>query len=340
MAKRTRFRGRKRRRTRRFSRRRSKKRVKRRRRGGSRLADKRINTLVEKRMSEIAAKAVAKQHAPDYLYVRGLWENINANPTWDTFWHTDVWPDLANFETLSPAPGQFWSKEIGKCGGYTETNISGQLVNPGGMEPRDMYIHIKALEMDFRFVNENAKTVMVDMQLTRFGYDKNAAYFSQNPNVQLIPSPLYPDHPPFTSPNTLNSAFKRAYKQTDTDHPRRVWQVLARKRITLRPSRMIDDPAGAANSARLNTVIYHKLKLAKYYKKAGQKERYKILGGQQEGPLAAGLRGSLLDHRYFISIRVTERVRMVGITSVKFAASGLLARQMVFDTIASVGAGT
>ena len=336
MAKRTRYRGRKRRSSRRVSRRRSKKKFKRRRGARSRLADKRINTLVEKRMSQIAAKQIAKQHRPDYKFVRGLIERLNPNPSWATYWEEDVWPAIDNFYPLLPGPAGFFVLEIAKCGGYLENLVSTQMVNPGGMEPRDMYIALKSIQSDFRFVNSNTQSAVVDMQITRFGYDKSQAYFTAQPSVLHIPGPLYTDHPPFTSPHTLNGQFKKAYKEPTTDRPKRRWQVLARKRIVLKPTHQMDDvTAGAGANARVNARAFHKIKLAKYFKKAGQRERYKILTDGNEGQLAPGLRGSLLDHRYFLSIRTTIAVDMVGITSVKFAASGMLDKQMIFDRLAA-----
>lgn len=282
-------------------------------------------------MSEISAKQIAKQHKPDYKFVRGLWEDLTADPRWDSYYNTDVWPPLASFQEIGA--GDFWVREIAKCGGYLENLISTQMVNPGGMEPRDMYVKLKSIQTDFRFVNELAQTVVVDMQLTRFGYDKYSAYFSAAPVPSQIPGPIYQDHQPFTSPNTLNGQFKKAYKEPDAaaGAPKRRFQVLARKRIILRPSKMIDDPQGGGGG-RLNTTIYHKLKLNKFWPKAGLRERYKILESQDpEGPVAQTLRGSLLDHRYFWSIRTTADVKFVGVTSVKFAAGGMLDKQMIFD---------
>lgn len=335
MAKRYRRGGRKRRRSRRTTRRRSKKRFKSRRKGRSKLADKRINTLVERRMSQIAAKQIAVQHRPDYKYVRGLWESAQADPQWGTYYGADVWPPADSFGEILPGPNGFFVREFAQCGGYLENLISTQMVNPGGMEPRDMFVHIKSLQSDFRFTNAHNKTVLVDMQITRFGYDKSLAYFSQAPTDVLVPGPQYIDHPPFTSPNTLNGQFKRAYKEPTPALPKRRFQVLARKRILLRPTRMIDDPDGAANAQRLNTIQYHSLKLNKFYKKKGQKEAYKILTTAQPGPLAPVLRGSLLHHRYFLSIRVTETVGFVGVTSVKFCAGSMLDKQMIFDRLAA-----
>lgn len=281
-------------------------------------------------MSQIAAKQIAAQHRPDYKFVRGLWESAQANPAWGTYFGADVWPALDAFETLQPGPNGFYVREFAQCGGYLENLISTQMVNPGGMEPRDMFIHLKSLQSDFRFVNSNNRTVLVDMQITRFGYDKSLAYFSQAPTNNLVPGPLYIDHPPFTSPNTLNGQFKRAFKEPTDALPKRRFSVLARKRIILRPSKMIDNPeAGGAD--RQNTIIYHKLKLNKFWPKKGRREAYKILTTGQEGPLAGRLRGSLLHHRYFISIRVTDTVDMVGVTSVKFCAGSMLEKQMIFD---------
>lgn len=333
MGKRVRFRRGRRRRSRRRTRSRSRRKFKKRSRSRSKLADKRINTLVELRMSQIAAKQIAKQHRPDYKFVRGLWESAQANPAWGTYYGADVWPPIESFGTILPGPNGFWVREFAQCGGYLDTDIAGEMVN-AGMEPRDMFIHLKALQSDFRFVNSTNKTVLVDMQITRFGYDKSLAYFSQAPTNNLVPGPLYIDHPPFTSPNNLNGQFKRAFKEPTDALPKRRWQVLARKRITLRPSKMIDNPeAGGAD--RQNTLIFHKLKLNKFYKKKGLREAYKILTTGQEGPLAGNLRGSLLYHRYFLSIRVSETVDFVGVTSVKFCAGSMLEKQMIFDRVAA-----
>ena len=120
MGKRVRFRSRKRRRSRRTSRRRTKKRTKRRRRSRSRLADKRINTLVEKRMQEVSKREIAKAHKKDYKVVRGLYQDPQA-PLWSTTWNTDEWPALTTFDTL--LSNQFYVREIGKCGGYLDTDL-------------------------------------------------------------------------------------------------------------------------------------------------------------------------------------------------------------------------
>ena len=102
-------------------------------------------------------------------------------------------------------------------------------------------------------------------------------------------------------------------------------------RIMPAPKMIDNSQAGGAD--RLNTVKYHTLKLNKYWKGLGKRERYKIEAAAA-GPLANANVGSLADARYFLSFRCTAPVQFLGVTICKFCADAGLARQVVFDRLA------
>lgn len=290
----------------------------------SRLRDSKINTLVEKRMQEIAQKEAMKVNKPNWIVVRGTW-NLPQAAAWPAL--EDQWPPIADFQTIDET--QFHSHELAKCGGYLNSEVSDQLVATG-VDRRSMYLTIKEIRARFHFVNTGAKAVLVDFQIVRMPYDKMVLFLSQAPQPSQNPHPVYQDHRPFTSLNTISKEALAYYKQPDItqgNFTRRV-QLLARKRIVLPPPKMIDNP-GAGGADRLNTLDYRSLNLNKFWKGLGKKERYQIINGQQ-GP-AQSLEGSLADARYFFSIRVTGACRYIGVTQVKFAASHILDRQLIFD---------
>lgn len=300
----------------------------------SRLRDKKINaggflcTLVEHRIKDIAKKEARKLNKPNYIVTRGVWLDTNAQP-W--FPLQDQWPPLASFNDLNET--QFHVHEIAKCGGYLETDISAAVQTQGGMDPRSMFIRLKEIALQFHFVNVGTRNAVVDLQITRFPYSKMALYLDQNAATPAEnPQPVYQDHKPFCTINTLTRELYKFYKQGDVTqgNQNRVFSVLARKRIVVRPGRMIDDPTGAANANRVNITNYKGLRIKKYWKGLGKKERYQIINGNA-GPNAGPIRGSLADARYFWSMRVSAPIKYLGVTAVKFCGSSALDRQLVFD---------
>lgn len=290
------------------------------------LRDKRINTIFEVRAKQIAKKEAMKLNKPNWICVRGDWHDPQ-QPGFDAL--ADVWPPLLSY--MHTDETQFHVHELAKCGGYLNNEVSDPLA-AAGVDRRSMFITMKEIKFNFQFVNEGVKAVVVDFQLTRMPYSKMALFLEQNaPTPAQNPQPVYQDHRPFCSINTISRECLKAYKQSDSTQGnlnRRV-QVLARKRIVIPPPRMIDDPAGGGGN-RVNTVRFHALKLNKFWKGLGKRERYQIINGVA-GPFAGQIRGSLADARYFWSLRVTGPCRYLGVSHVKFAASHLLDRQLVFD---------
>jgi len=299
----------------------------------SRLRDKKINarvascTLVEHRIKDIAKKEALKLNKPNYIVTRGVWLDPQAQP-WLPL--TDQWPPLASFFDINET--QFHSFEVAKCGGYLETDVSAAVETGLAIDARNMFVRIKQIALQFHFVNVGTRNAVVDLQLTRFPYSKMALYLDVNAAMPAEnPQPVYQDHKPFCTINTLTRELYKFYKQSDVTqgNQKRIFTVLARKRIVVRPGRMIDDPTGGG-AAATNMTNYKGLRIKKTFKGLGKKEKYQIIQGNP-GPNAGPIRGSLSDHRYFWSMRCTAPVKYLGVTAVKFCGSSMLDRQVVFD---------
>lgn len=295
----------------------------------SKLRDKKINTLVEKRMQAISRKEALKLNPINWIASRGIWQNPQPAQAWDPL--DDQWPALADWGVLNQT--QFYAQQFCRIGGYLNTNFSDELAATG-VDLRSMFVRIKHIKLDFRFTHANNYSVLVDMQVCRIPYDKQTLIVSPNPVPLENPGPVYQDHRPFTSVNTISRQALKYFKQPDATQGnmnRRV-HVLARKRIIMAAPKMIDN-ATAGGADRLNTVKYHTLKLNKFFKGLGRRERYKI-EAQAGGAVAAANRGSLADNRYFLSFRCTAPVQFLGVTIVKFCADSGLDRQVIFDRLA------
>lgn len=289
----------------------------------ARLRSKRIDSLLEKRIVAISKKQAQAVNKPNYLVTRGIWQDGQA-AAWDVL--QDIWPTLQNWHQMDET--NMYAREIAKCGGYLDNDLSAQLV-AAGVDRRSMFIRLKNIACQFHFVNEGLKAVMVDVQLSRYAYDKMNLFLEAVPQNALNPSPVYQDHKPFCTVNTLTPELYKYYKQSDSTQGNfnRKFTVLARKRIYVPPGRMIEDPQGVG---LVNTLDFRHVRLFKSWPALGKKERYQIINGQG-GAAAGSIRGSLADGRYFFSIRVTGPVKFLGVTAVKFCGSHALDRQLVFD---------
>jgi len=293
------------------------------------LADRKINSLVERRMQQISRAEALKLNPINWLAERGVWQNPAPAQAWDPL--EDQWPALADWGTLNPT--QFYAQQFCRIGGYQNTNFSDEL-QATGVDLRSQFIRIKHIKLDFKFTHANNYSVLVDMQMCRIPYDKDTLINDANPIPTVNPGPVYQDHKPFTSVNTISRQALAYYKQVDRTQGNfnRHVRVLARKRILMPAPRMIDDAAQGGGN-RLNTVKYHTLRLNKFFKGLGKRERYKI-EASATGPLANANVGSLADARYFLSFRCTGPVSFLGVTICKFTATAGLSRQIVFDRLA------
>ena len=287
----------------------------------SRLADKKINTVFERRAKEIAQKEARKAVA--YYNTRGSW--LAAGASWPT---NDTHPPLADMFAIRPI--DFFLREIAKIGGYLDTDISAQLqagTPPPVYDPRKMRIHIKQIKLQFDFVNQGVNTAQVDMCVWRCKYNKFLLAQDLTPGPMINPQPEYYDHQPFSQFNTINHDALRAFRDNDANTSRPT--LVAHKRISLSPPRMMDDPAGGGGN-RLNTVKYVRINLQKVYSGLGRPEKYDL--ETQLSPIHTA--GSLSDVRYFFSIRVDRDVACRGVSIVKFCRGSSIPSQVVFDRLA------
>lgn len=302
----------------------------------NKLRSKKIDSLLEKRVQEISRKETLKVIKPNYLTARGVWHD--ANGAWDLT--TDVYPTLQNW--LQCNETTFVVREISKLGGFLSTNISDPIAQIG-FDKRSMNIRLKQIASCFHFCNEGLKTVVVDMQIYRFKYDKDTAFLmTQLPsaapanipaiNQMALPRPSIKDHPPMTSAHTLTWNLRKTWKAPDVTqgNPVRSFSILARKRIYVPCGRMVEDPAG--NNQIVNTLRFKHLKLVKTWKGLGRKEKYRIINGVG-GPQAGDIRGSLQDGLFYFSLRFSGPVKLLGVTACTFCAApnSFLDKQYTFD---------
>lgn len=333
----------------------------------SKLRSKKVDTLIERRIVALSKKEVRKAVPVDYLMTRGLWYNTNAiDPATGNAYPPisilrDQWPTVDRFLQLTPTA--FYYRQIAKVGGYLAEDWSAQL-QAIGVDARSMHVRLKHIVTQFHFVNVLNKAVQVDIQIGRYAYDKQMLFLSQTGGTNeptSNPQPVYQDHKPFCTWNNLTAECRKFYKERNasTGDFNRKFSVLARKRITLKPSGMMDNPAPTSQvppdpgqgqpvdwhglfsasvsaSERINKIKYTSCRLAKYWKGLGKRERYQILPANVV-PQQNTNNGSLADARYYYSIRVSEPCLMLGVSAVKFCSGKGLDRMVVFD-LGAVGA--
>ena len=287
----------------------------------SRLADKKINTLVEYRAKEIAIDETRK--AIPYYSTRGLWLMPGAN--WPG---NDIWPPRQ--DSLTMTNQQFFSREIAKVGGYLKTELSDEVtetnIAPWPFEGRDMYIHIKEIKLLFRFTNQTPEDIEVDICLWRVPYNKFLLAADAQPDATKNPQPQYMWHPPFTFYNTISSHSRKLFVDQDTNM-KATHQRLAHKRIKVRASPyMLDDPAGGGGN-RINVEKWYSMNITKTYANLGRKEKYQI--ETSISPIST--RGSLSDNRYYYTIRSTGTIQFQGVTSVMFCRGEGTPETVLFD---------
>lgn len=350
---------------RRFRRKRHKRRGKKKYRvSTAKLRDRKINTLIEKRIQAISRREAQKIAPIDWCVTRGLWYDVNAiDPSTGQAFPPinvlrDAWPSVLQFQAL--APQGFYYRQIAKVGGYLAEDWSSQMVQ-AGMDERSMHIHLKSIVQQFHFVNPNNYAVQVDIQLGRYAYDKQMLFLSQVSGTNAPtanPQPVFQDHKPFCTWNRMTRELLKYYKERNasTGDFNRKFSILARKRLTLPPSTLMDatldttvpanppqggspDWAGLAQAqvnaaSRVNKVRYHSCRLSKFWKGKGKRERYQILPVQSV-PASNSNQGSLADGRYFFSIRVSAPCSFLSCSAVKFCSGKGLDRMVVFDVIAN-----
>jgi len=301
----------------------------------ARLKDKKLNTLEEVRANQIVQKALSAERT--YYITRGSYLGAgNEYPKNDQF------PSIAqSFRLLQ---GSTFINEFCKVGGYIRSQLTTSTAAlPDADEEddakaeedqekrdlRDMYIHIKSILSEFRFLNQGNEEAVIDMCIWRVPYNKHSlAEDPDSPHPLTNPQPEFMWHKPFTPYNGLCYEYRRNWHTRD-DNLIYKKNLLASKRITVFPNRMIDITGGSASN-RQNTVKWVTLKLSKHYKNKGFQEEYEV--ENNVSPVVVS--GSLSKNRYFLSIRTTQDVLFSGVTACKFCRGKNIPKNIIFDKLA------
>jgi len=297
-----------------------------------RLRDPKINTLVEKAAQRVAKKEISAQ-ATTYV-TREVWTR---DGSWDV---NDIWPDAANSLTINdqaPIVSQF-----ARVGGYLNNELSTEMAGVAPAYPtelparpynyRDMFLRLKSLIFDLRFLNTGQEQVEVDLCFFRCPIRKRLVALDGNvPAGQVLNIPQLEWHKPFTSLNTITSQCAKKYKEQAANIVPDRHTLMAHKRFSIEPGRIIDAAGGGA--ASVNLTKWKRVRLAKYFKGLGKKEKYELVLNTIS-PDAQNLAGQLADCRYYMSMRATGNLVFHGCSACQFQAGKGTARQVVFDRVA------
>lgn len=299
----------------------------------AKLKSKRVDTLLEKRIVDLSKKTLVSSKS---TYVaRGIWTR---DGTWPAL---DVWPDVAN--SLTSIATQFRYAQFGRVGGYLNNDLSVEMslgndpANPTEQPARpynfrDMFLRLKALIFEFRFLNTGQEAQEVDICLWRCPMRKRLiALDGAAPQAQAANQPQMYWHKPFTSLNTITPQCQRKFRDQAANIVPDRHTLLAHKRFKIEPGRIIDAPGGGAASA--NLIKWKRVRVAKYFKGLGKREKYELVLNTIS-PDAAGLRGQLADCRYYYSMRTTGTIVYHAASAVTFQRGKNTDRQVVFDDVA------
>lgn len=334
---RVRFRRSKRGRSSRRSRRRSK-RTKRRR-----LADKKINTLYERRAKQIADKAVQSVipkfiqretwlRAPTY-HADGSIDNPGA--VWPS---NDTWPQP--LDLLRIAADDFQYYQIARVGGYIESDIAAEMIQgPAFFNLRDLYIRLHTLRLQFDVLNPGVETQALDIMVFRCPYNKHLVALdgtaAQAQSLRENPVPQRGWLHPLTTFNTITGETVRAYNDSIVGLKIGVTKVMG-GRYFVPPGKMLDDPT-QGGGARVNQAVYKRIRLNKTWKGKGKKEMFENEVAQGAVPAEferLGTKGSLSHARYFLCLRASGNLVIRGVSAVRFSKGKDVPAQMVFDALA------
>jgi len=239
-----------------YARKRKRSRRKGRSRKRSRLADKRINTLFEKRALEIAKKEVKKSH--EWYTTKQITKDPNFN--WDTHGPYVRVPSASCF---SLNPGSLYHLRLSDIGNILEND----LLPIGGTETLMNNMRVSSFRSSFDFRYNGASDCLIDISIVKVNGSQLLATQTTMPNILMV--------------EPLNNFYKfwPAQLRQRLDYK---FQRIAHKRIKMRPAKIYTDShttsnAGSnqgyafANTSTVHTDPSRKVTLTKSFKGAGAK---------------------------------------------------------------------
>lgn len=300
----------------------------------AKLKSKRVDSLLESRIVELSKKVVVESKTT--YVVRGIWTR---DGTWP---QADIWCPLANSHGITET--QFVANQFGRVGGYLNNDLSVEMsigndpANPteNPAQPynfREMYLRLKMIKFQFRFLNVSTDSAEVDICLWRTPMRKRLIALSANaPSAQEANQPDLYWHRPFTFLNSISSQCSKKYRDQAANLIPNNHQLIVHRRFTIDPNKMIDNPA-AGGGDRINMIKWKEVTLVKYFKGLGKREKYELVLNTIS-PDAANLRGQLSDCRYYFSMRASGTLAWHAVSVVSFQRGKNTPRQVVFDEVA------
>lgn len=285
---------------------------KRRRKRNSRLADKKINTLVEKRIKEIAQKEDNKNQVwvIDKKVLPNTWEDMGAAPA-----------QISDYDVI-PNNNEMYSMNLSNPGLLVQTpqaNASGTATS------KTCEIRVRAVQAFLRFVNTDNFTRTVRCALA---YIPNL-----NINTVVADQPLQPQRWWLGDTNSkYRGMFAKEihYRSSSATYPEDAGdsqpgvkvRILDQKVIKLPPPTVYD-----VKGATVDDIIQHNIRdvsLSHYFKGLGKKESFTYFSNISEDQAQMLTSGN---YRLLIASdepdgAVTPKVRFYGVAGCKMRVSG------------------
>ena len=185
----------------------------------SRLRNKKLDTLYEKRAKQIAVKVV--QAKVSKLIQRETWlrqPTFNQDGTLQvagaTWPEDDTWP--LPLDMMRMGNNDFLTFPIMRCGGYFSSDIAEEFIqDPNFFRLRDLYVRLHAFRLSFDVANPGVQTESIDIDVWRVPFNKYATardgISAQAQNQRENPIPERRWLKPLTTFNSLTSECSRAY---------------------------------------------------------------------------------------------------------------------------------
>jgi len=309
----------------------------------SRLADKKLNTMYEKRAAQIA-KSVVEANIPKYVQ-RETWlrqPTYNGDGTINNpgaVWPTnDTWPAPADLHRIAADDFQYF--QICRVGGYLDGNVSADMIQaPAFLDLRDLYIRLHNLRLQFDVLNPGVETQSLDIHVFRVAYNKHLiatdATAPQSQSLRENPVPQRGWLRPLTTFNTITGETIAKYNDAIVGLKIAATKVCG-GRYYVKPGRMLDDPT-QGGAGRVNQAVYKRIRISKVWKGLGKKEMFENEPVQSPAPaefIRLGVRGALSNCRYFLTLRASGNLVMRGVSAVRFSAGKSVPANIVFDSLA------
>lgn len=298
----------------------------------ARLKDKKINSLIESRMQQIAQRE--DQKLIEY-YIERL-SYLGPGQQWP---NTDTWP--ATVDSFGLAAGNMYYRQLANVGGFLATDLAGTTNVSIGPPDLQCNLLLKRIGFHGRFLNQGLCRSTVDVSLWRVPFDK-AYLASRGHTGQQIASRMDKPAPhnnwiePFTLFNTASSECKRMFRESKRvaggtfahPNPRNVQRIrIAHARFSLPVFRQVDAGGGANN--RQNTEPWVTRHCIKTYKGAGRKESYEF--ESILGPDVLTTIGAPSKNIYYFTIMSDQTLIFQGVSTVRFARADADPSQLVFS---------